>query len=212
MDLDGLYPQTTPKLPEYFTSIPTTTKDMSLLVLLPDDATGEIGVYAGERLVGSGIVQSGRCGIPVRGDNPFTSDIDGAIDAEALSLSWWMDGREITELNTELIQGKLEYGTNSLTAIRIEEVAVPGEFALYNVYPNPFNSTTKITYQLTKRSHVNLIVYDLFGREVTRLVNRLVDAGRHNVTFNANNDASGVYFVRLKTVEGVRVMKMMCLR
>jgi hypothetical protein len=75
---------------------------------------------------------------------------------------------------------------------------VPSVFRLGQNYPNPFNPVTKIQYDLPKDVKVKLIIYDILGREVIRLVNNeFKQAGRYTVEFNGNNYASGVYFYRI---------------
>jgi len=66
-------------------------------------------------------------------------------------------------------------------------------------YPNPFNPTTTISYQLSTVSFVNLSVYDVSGRLVSELVNDRQDAGVHEVRFDGSEFASGVYIFRIKT-------------
>ncbi len=81
------------------------------------------------------------------------------------------------------------------------------EYSLSN-YPNPFNPTTTISYNLSTSGHVTLKVYDILGREVKTLVNEDESAGYHNAVFDANRLASGVYFYRL-TAPGIVVTKKM---
>ena len=69
-------------------------------------------------------------------------------------------------------------------------------------YPNPFNPVTNINYQLPVESSVNLTVYDVSGRAVTELVNKIQDRGIYTATWNAESFASGVYFYRF-TATGV---------
>lgn len=76
-------------------------------------------------------------------------------------------------------------------------------------YPNPFNPTTVIGYQLPASSVVRLSVYDLLGREVAVLVNGAMQAGRHQVTFDGQNFASGIYLYRLLINEQVLTGKML---
>lgn len=80
---------------------------------------------------------------------------------------------------------------------------IPTEFNLYQNYPNPFNPTTKIKYDLPKQGKVKLIIYDILGREIKRLINNeLMPAGRHTIEFTGHHLASGVYFYRLEVDDG----------
>jgi hypothetical protein len=79
---------------------------------------------------------------------------------------------------------------------------LPAEFALHQNYPNPFNPTTKISFDLPIDSKVQLVVFDMLGREVLRLVNdEFKIAGRYEYEFNGESFPSGVYFYSL-SVDG----------
>ena len=88
----------------------------------------------------------------------------------------------------------------------------PTEYSLSANYPNPFNPSTTISFELPEASNVNLVVYDYLGREVTTLVNDYRAIGHFDVTFNANNLASGVYFYKLKAGNFTSVKKMMLVK
>jgi len=89
---------------------------------------------------------------------------------------------------------------------------VPKIYALKQNYPNPFNPTTNIRFDLPKDSDVNLVVYDLMGREVAKLVNNRLNAGYYTINFNAANLPSGVYIYRLKAGDFVSTKKLMLLK
>ena len=74
---------------------------------------------------------------------------------------------------------------------------LPTTVALHGNYPNPFNPTTTISFDLSTRTAVELKVYDVTGREVATLVSTSLNAGTHHVQFDGSNLASGVYLVRL---------------
>ncbi len=76
-------------------------------------------------------------------------------------------------------------------------IGVPGSFRLSQNYPNPFNPSTTINYDLPYDSRVNIILFDMSGRQVANVVNDFKPAGYHTVTFNASALSSGTYFYRI---------------
>ena len=78
------------------------------------------------------------------------------------------------------------------------EVSAPKEFTLEQNYPNPFNPGTKINFSLAVDSKVTLKVFDILGQEVVTLLNDNLEAGLHNVDFDAASLNSGVYFYRIE--------------
>jgi len=84
----------------------------------------------------------------------------------------------------------------------IQPSSLPTEYNLYSVYPNPFNPTTNITYELPEDSFITIAVYNLAGRKVDELVSGLVQSGRYNITWNAEQFSSGVYFVTMLARQG----------
>lgn len=75
-------------------------------------------------------------------------------------------------------------------------------------YPNPFNPTTTISYNLKENALVKLTIYDRLGREVKVLVDESQGAGTHTVEFNASSLPSGIYFYRIKANDKTEVKKM----
>jgi len=86
------------------------------------------------------------------------------------------------------------------------------EYALHANYPNPFNPTTSIIFDLPVASSVSLTVSDILGREVATLVNGNRSAGRHLVTFDASELASGIYFYRIDAEDFYAVKKMVLVK
>ena len=89
-------------------------------------------------------------------------------------------------------------------------------YNLSNNYPNPFNPSTAINYQIPELSFVSLKVYDVLGSEIATLVNEEKPSGRYEVEFSAKGGAkglsSGVYLYRLQAGSFMEIKKMMLLR
>jgi hypothetical protein len=89
---------------------------------------------------------------------------------------------------------------------------LPRAFALRHNYPNPFNPTTKIRYELPKNQHVTVRVFDARGRLAQTLVDGNQTAGYYTIELDASSLASGLYFCMLQTEEFKAVQKMMLVR
>ena len=123
-----------------------------------------------------------------------------------------------------IIDGKV-YG-DTLNNYIITEIAnkkdnLPTTFSLYQNFPNPFNPSTAIKYQIPKSGLVQLKVYDILGREVATLANEYQTAGEHSVQFSAANNqpatsnnqlTSGVYFYQLKSGNYTQTKKLVLMK
>ena len=89
---------------------------------------------------------------------------------------------------------------------------LPIEYVLYNVYPNPFNAVTNIIYGLSEYTIVQIVIFDLSGKQVELLVNEFQEVGYHSVDWNADNHPSGVYFVKMVTDDYVNTQKLMLIK
>jgi len=90
--------------------------------------------------------------------------------------------------------------------------ALPAEFVLHANFPNPFNPTTNIRYELPLNSRVLLEVYNVMGQRVATLVDREMSAGTHTISFDASTLSSGTYLVRMQSGSFTRVQKMTLLK
>jgi hypothetical protein len=125
--------------------------------------------------------------------------IDDISDIKATSLSY--------RLKKIDYDGSYEYS---------EEVEVtnsaPTDYALHQNFPNPYNPVTAITYSLSVKSYVELVVYNTLGENITQLVNEEKEAGNYEVSFSATNLPSGIYFYRLQAGDFTETKKMVLLR
>ncbi len=94
----------------------------------------------------------------------------------------------------------------------VNNITIPAEYELYQNYPNPFNPITAIKFSIPKTQYVKLSVYDVLGKEVSVLVNGVMQAGSYIVDFNASDLPSGLYFYKLTAGEYITVKKMMLVK
>lgn len=123
---------------------------------------------------------------------------DGALNGPLRFDSFQLTHEIGTAVSGKIYFDELRLVKKSLTGIAAAyNRQIPDKFVLYQNYPNPFNPETKIAFDIPEPGPVQLIVYDLLGREVTTLINRRLSVGHFEVLFDGSGLASGVYFYRL---------------
>jgi len=149
-----------------------------------------------------------------QGYNDYDIQLDGWHEGDQINLKLWSQSTNVEKfVSTDLSNDY--FGVDPLTTGSIivsDELAVPIEFALSPAYPNPFNPVTTISYNLPEASVVMIDIYDMTGQLVTNLVSKESEAGYYSVTWNANNQASGVYFVKLTAGHFSDIQKIMLVK
>ncbi|HMT12048.1 MAG TPA: T9SS type A sorting domain-containing protein, partial [Ignavibacteria bacterium] len=93
-----------------------------------------------------------------------------------------------------------------------QNTGIPLQYGLDQNYPNPFNPSTYIKFQLPEGGNVKITVFDILGKEVASLINEKMEAGYHNVEFNASDLASGLYIYKMESGNFTDVKKMMLIK
>jgi hypothetical protein len=91
---------------------------------------------------------------------------------------------------------------------------IPGSYALYQNFPNPFNPSTMITYAVPRSGHVRIEVYNILGQKIASLFDQEQSPGIHSIAWNAQDDrglklSSGVYILRMQAPTFTQVRKML---
>ncbi len=97
-----------------------------------------------------------------------------------------------------LLPKEVVFGTDTTTNDGVND-ELPSSFELKQNFPNPFNPSTRIQFDISSQTNVRLDIYNIIGQRVTTLVNEEKSPGRYEVTFDASSLASGVYLYRLHT-------------
>lgn len=103
-------------------------------------------------------------------------------------------------------------GTYEFSSVISASIKAPNSYSLYQAYPNPFNPSATIKFDLKESGLVKLTVYNSLGQVVNTLINNELDAGQHDIMFNAARLASGIYFYKLEVNGFTAVKKMMLIK
>ncbi len=120
--------------------------------------------------------------------------------------------------SSTILNGGFWHSVRSMTTgVEPGRDLLPTEFVLHTNYPNPFNPSTTIRFDLPEAGRVRLIVYNTLGQEVRHLVNGRMEAGRHRVEWDGTNDrgvriSSGIYIYRMLYGHMIKSRKMMVLK
>jgi hypothetical protein len=209
--------------PQHFKlGIKNTGVNSTLLVEAPGLKDGdEIAVStSSNQIVGIGVANAGKVLMAVWGENDLTKDkITGPKKGETLRLTLWSlaSGKESVlglsdlqdNLNKRALSTTLKYETDKVWIAKLAtQKNSASSFDLYDNYPNPFNPSTLIKYNLPSDGHVTLKVFDILGREVMKLVDEQQESGEHQVVFDGRNLSSGMYFYSIHAGAAHAVKKM----
>ena len=103
-----------------------------------------------------------------------------------------------------------DLGINN-TSVKLKTTAI-SNFHLYQNFPNPFNPETVIRFDIKKRSHIKLQVYNILGKKILTMADREFFAGSHKVVFNGSNLPSGVYFYKFETGSFTETKEMLLIK
>ncbi len=99
-----------------------------------------------------------------------------------------------------------------VTSLSQNNQLIPGQFILYQNFPNPFNPSTSMRFDIPRHSDVKLTVYNLLGKEVKILVNESLDPGSYEYKFDAGGLPSGIYYFQLKSTNILQTKKMVVVK
>ncbi|HUT64437.1 MAG TPA: T9SS type A sorting domain-containing protein, partial [Anaerolineae bacterium] len=116
-------------------------------------------------------------------------------------------------VDCECLEGELVYTRDALSLVRLNfDGILPLAFALTSVYPNPFNSQTRITFEVPERGEISFKVFDQTGREVFSSPQSMREAGTQSFEWNARGLPSGSYLFKLYYGDKVQSAKLVLVK
>ncbi|MCL5030503.1 MAG: T9SS type A sorting domain-containing protein [Bacteroidetes bacterium] len=155
--------------------------------------------------------------------HPTNTFIDYAVDYTkpiwAKSVKYYITAVDNTNKSSVPSDQVETSGTMILPSIQSQNFAVASssdevirDFALVSNYPNPFNPTTIISFSVPHKSQIKLSVFDVLGREVSILADGIYETGKYEISFNASNLPSGIYFYNLTNGSSSITKKMLLIK
>jgi hypothetical protein len=187
--------------PASYPSVRIWTDDEGKSVLVWDAWEGQRSQIWGQRYDKDGVAIGGNFLVSQPSDTVDLIFPDVVLRSDTIYIVWQSAEKVLAKV--------IGFYESSLRA-ETQRPSFPINFTLYQNFPNPFNPSTTITFDLPASAFVTLKVYDVLGREVSRLVNETKTPGSHAVKWDASQFPSGIYFARLE-VAGRVLARKMCL-
>lgn len=165
-----------------------------LSTLLPHDANGNVSIT---------------------NSNADSIALTPAIMRSGYVYLWIEEDRSLGMHNPAFTVSLLKEAIVSLGGtVNIDDLpgTTPSDYNLSQNYPNPFNPSTSIQFSVPEQTNVKVIIYDALGNQIDVVADEVKSAGSYNVTWNASNHASGIYFYKLETNNFVKVRKMVLIK
>lgn len=134
-------------------------------------------------------------------DNPFTKQLRNIYKRGRVGSSTTASSRVYKVYITQNVVSVQNIGSH-----------IPDNYSLSQNYPNPFNPSTKIGFEIPKSEIVKIEIYDVLGKHIQTLVSESLNAGQYEVTWNADNIPSGVYYYSIEAGEYKSNKKMILLK
>lgn len=204
-------------LPSYLTAMPVYQSDRVVLRVLgegeflvapaltsPEDGTSDVGDQVS--LIWETVDGAAGYHVQVSTSRSFTPLVVDTTGVMGTSL----DLTNLTQSTTYFwrVRGASDqlpgafsstYSFSTETLVSTEDAAtLPRVFALRQNYPNPFNPSTQIAYDVAEHAPVTIVVFDVLGRQVAKLIDERMAPGRYEARFDAHGLSSGIYFVRMQ--------------
>ncbi len=149
---------------------------------------------------------------PVLQPGPFGSFDDLCVRSPLVFIENNIYRMWYVGISHDIIWGTGYATDSSMTSIENNDLFIPNQFSLSQNYPNPFNAQTTIQYSLPIQSDVSIDIYDILGRKIETLAEGMKPAGNHQAIWDAGDQASGMYFYRIKAGNKIETKKMMLMK
>lgn len=140
----------------------------------------------------------------------YTVDPESEDTLFSGSTSFTIESSSSTGIFKTLLQHQSD--CYQITEVRPLSEPIPKHFTVSELYPNPFNPVTNIDFSIPTPGNVELNVYNLLGQKVATLINKNLASGNHKISWDGSDQPSGIYLIRLKYNDNVKIQKAILLK
>ena len=109
-------------------------------------------------------------------------------------------------------EGETTWQNFGMSMIKLTDKVIPEEISFSAAYPNPFNPVTMVSFSVPAEMEVQVVVYDMLGRAISELANGVYVPGNYELNWDANSQASGIYFVKMIASGQTNIQKLMLVK
>ena len=110
------------------------------------------------------------------------------------------------------VEGSTIWQNLGMSLIQLTEKIIPKQISISNAYPNPFNPVTMVSISVPAEMEVHIAIHDILGREIAELANGVYSTGIYELNWDASQQASGIYFVKMVAGGQTNVQKLMLIK
>jgi len=176
----------------------------------PIDTDDLIIAYNGDVVVGARYWYGEATDVPAMGADGSTI-YAGYGDAGDKITFKVLDASTNTLIDMES-KGEIAWQDLGMSVIQLTNKLIPEEISFGSAYPNPFNPVTMVSMSIPAEMEVHVAIHDMLGREIAELANGVYSTGNYELQWNANEQASGIYFVKMSAGGETNIQKLMLIK
>ena len=164
-------------------------------------------------LVGSRVWGGPYTDIPAMGYDGYLSTAGYCENGDVVTFKVFKQSTgELLDLTAGDTATWIENGLERLGSLSIKDMSIPNGFEVSSIYPNPFNPSTTIAFDVSKTTNLSIAIYDISGRLVETIANESFSPGKHSINWHANGLSSGIYFAKILSSSYSQTHKLMLMK
>ena len=174
------------------------------------DVNDLIIAYNGDVIVGARYWYGETTDVPAMGTDGI--DLHAGYSVSGDKITFKVLDTSTNSLIEMEAEGETTWQNFGMSMIRLTDKVIPENISFSAAYPNPFNPVTMVSISVPAEMEVHVAIHDMLGREITELANGVYSTGNYELQWDASNQASGIYFVKMIAGGQTNIQKLMLVK